>query len=681
MKQTVLPSCLFLLFFIVYSGSLAAQCPGCQVDVPGGIAEDTIFLAPIPDGRSGEAYSEDVSFRLPKTTTPVSETDPNIPPNLPIDDIVISSVSNLPPGLSWKANRDNYQPGDNPDGCIKLCGTPLVAGWYTLEVKLTATIIVVSQESSFFLEMYIAPPVSSNDGFTMTNTEGCGAVEVAFNNNIPSNGNPGYSYFWDFGNGSTSADENPSNQLYDTPGSYVVDYTATIDTAGYFLTSVTLLESGCQDIFGAAPDIFVRIKRANGTVIYQSPGVSNTFPPLSFPVSIPLDEGAYIVEAIDEDSGLGGADDVCAFVNFNRLSNGVQIGPDFRLQLEILHPLATLSFSDTVVVHPQPDAPNLAASRTLICPGDSALWASSNQTGNQWYFNGNLLPGATSRSLFVSAPGAYQVSSTNEFGCESRSEAKQLEWFEAPVAPSISADGGNVICEGETVDLTSSYATGNQWLLNGSPLADALEREYRAGVAGNYTVVHSDTNACVSPASAVFALSVDELPAVPVFENQNNLLQVVDEGSLPSSYFLQWQLEGQDLPGANATAYCATSDGMYTLLLIDEATDCSQTYTLDVSIDPELSCVVGVANPPIFAIQLAPNPVSDWLALEVALTEPVRLGATLLDARGSRVADWNWGQQYGAVREVLEVRGLAAGMYVLEVRLGTERQHLKVMVQ
>ncbi len=640
MKQTVLPSFFILLFWSLSSSFAQAQCPGCQVAVPGGIAEDTIFLAPIPDGRSGEAYSEDISFRLPKTTTPVSQGDPDVPPNLPINEIVISSIGNLPPGITWEANSSSYTPGDDPDGCIRLCGTPLVSGWYTLEVNLTATVIVVSQETSFPLEMYIAPPVSTNDGFSMTNTEGCGSVEVSFNNNIPSNGEDGYAYFWDFGNGNTSTDENPSNQVYDTPGTYVVNYTATVDTTGFILTNVTLLESGCQDILGAAPDILIKIRRSNGTLIYQSPRVNNTFPPISYPVTIPLDDGGYIVEAIDEDSGLGGADDVCAYLNFNRLSDGIQIGPDFRLQLEIINPLTTLSFTDTVVVHPTPDAPNVAASRTAVCPGDSALLASSYMNGNQWYFNGELIQGATSRSYFASQAGDYQVGYTNEFGCESLSEPTFFELYDQPDAPEIVTNGSSVICEGETTALGSSYTDGNQWYLDGAPLADGTDNSYTAMMSGAYTVIHTDDNACVSPASEVFTLLVNELPAIPTFENQNNLLSLLGEVVLPTNYSLQWQLDGQDLAGETSTSLCISGDGNYTLIVVDEDSDCSQSYSAEALYDSELSCIVGVNVPQSFAVQLAPNPVSNWLRLDLSLTESKRVGASLFDLRGQQLSTW-----------------------------------------
>ena len=41
---------------------------------------------------------------------------------------------------------------------------------------------------------------------------------MEFTNNVPSNGQNGFSYLWDFGNSQTSTDENPSAVTYTEPG-------------------------------------------------------------------------------------------------------------------------------------------------------------------------------------------------------------------------------------------------------------------------------------------------------------------------------------------------------------------------------------------------------------------------------------------------------------------------------
>ena len=46
---------------------------------------------------------------------------------------------------------------------------------------------------------------------------GCSPIQVSFTNN-----NAGMlSYFWDFGNGTTSSLAQPADQIYDIPGEYI----------------------------------------------------------------------------------------------------------------------------------------------------------------------------------------------------------------------------------------------------------------------------------------------------------------------------------------------------------------------------------------------------------------------------------------------------------------------------
>jgi hypothetical protein len=97
---------LAILFFLsvgVFS-NLSAQsgCPGCMIDLPD-LPEDTIYLSPAPDGQVGEYYEEDISFRMPKTTTPVAAVDPDVVPDVAIESITILSVTNVPPRLKLGA--------------------------------------------------------------------------------------------------------------------------------------------------------------------------------------------------------------------------------------------------------------------------------------------------------------------------------------------------------------------------------------------------------------------------------------------------------------------------------------------------------------------------------------------------------------------------------------------------
>ncbi|MFT5764257.1 MAG: hypothetical protein ACI8X3_001687, partial [Saprospiraceae bacterium] len=284
---------LFLFCFI--NENLSANCPGCIIDVPAGMAADTLFIGLVPNGTANAYYDQDVSFRMPMTTTPVNQTDPDIPAGLNISSISILNITNLPPGLSWETNATSYDPQDETDGCFKFCGTPLVPGLYIVEVTVEATVVIFSQEVTFPMEILILPSFSTNDGFSMTNSVGCGEITVSFENNVPSTGNTGFDYLWDFGNGNSSLDENPSEQTYSQPGTYIVNYQATIDTFGFVLTRVGVNDVSCFDIptfpdFSDKPDLHVEITDPDGNLIFSSPSVPNTDPPIEVFPNITIGE-------------------------------------------------------------------------------------------------------------------------------------------------------------------------------------------------------------------------------------------------------------------------------------------------------------------------------------------------------------------------------------------------------
>src|SRR5690606_24759329 len=332
------------------------------------------------------------------------------------------SLSNLPPGLSWEADQTNYDPSVNTDGCFKFCGTPLQPGLYIIEVTVEATVIIITQTATFHMELLIEPATSVTEGFSMINPSGCGEVTVSFENNIPSNGNPGFSYFWDFGNGVTSLDENPQDQTYSQPGMYVVDYNATIDTVGYVLTKVVVAYVTCDDIptapdWSFKPDLHIEIRNPSGVLIYNSATVWNTDTPVDYFPNITLADGNYELKVIDTDSGINGADDICGLVTFNKLSNGIISGGDFIGLLEIIHPVETVHSTDTVWVYENPEAPEIIAeSATDFCEGGFVVLNSSYAEGNQWLKDGVELPGENEAYLEVLESGDYSVVHTNEFG-------------------------------------------------------------------------------------------------------------------------------------------------------------------------------------------------------------------------------------------------------------------------
>ena len=117
-----LPVLLFLFPFLL---SAQLTCDACLVALPDTLPADTIFLEEALTARVGDRYSEAVSFRVPRTTTPVAAYDPNVPAGITISSFTVKNVTNLPPGLSWQVSQTRFELPGETDGCIRFCGTPL----------------------------------------------------------------------------------------------------------------------------------------------------------------------------------------------------------------------------------------------------------------------------------------------------------------------------------------------------------------------------------------------------------------------------------------------------------------------------------------------------------------------------------------------------------------------------
>ncbi|MEM9916535.1 MAG: T9SS type A sorting domain-containing protein [Bacteroidota bacterium] len=466
-------------------------CPGCLVNVPDGLPEDTIFLQAIPDGEKGQYYDEDISFRLPKTTTPVAATDPDVPSGVNINEIFIKRITNLPPGLSWEVDRDSYDPGDESDGCMKLCGIPLVTGVYVIDVVIEAKVSILTREASFQIRMEILPKSNSNDGFTILNSTGCGETVASFTNNIPSNGQPGFSYLWDFGNGITSLDENPLDQTYTEPGIYVVKYMAFIDTAGYILTNAELISSSCDDTF-SDPDIVLEIKDPNDDLLFKSEEFENTSPPIDVNVNLRIGDGTYQFIATDKDSGLEFGDDECANTSFNRLSNDTLRGNGFTAKLTIIHNVDTVRFQDTIIVYELPLAPVTDADGpTTFCRGDSVVLSTLTPGVVQWYFNDSLIQGADLPEFVAYEGGNYQVEVTTAEGCQVVSDPLSVLVNELPDLPVFTAERNELLLD-ENVVLPTNYSL--QWLYEGMELPGEVENILCATASGTYDLIVTDLN-------------------------------------------------------------------------------------------------------------------------------------------------------------------------------------------
>lgn len=507
MKPILLSSVLFFFSFQLVKGQMS--CPGCTLNLPDGLAMDTLYMGASDDGQVGVFYDADISFRVPMTTTPVAAVDTTVPPDLTIDRFTVIGVSNLPPGLSWEASQTAFVTAEETDGCVKICGTPLHAGLYNVHVGLQAQVSFISQNTSFSFPIYIAPAISMNEGFTMENSTGCGTTIVSFQNNIVSNEQEGFSYFWDFGNGNTSLLENPTDQTYNEPGEYLVHYQAIVDTVGFILTNVLVETASCNDPIGNA-DLFFELNGPDGEVIFTSETVEEMDPPVSFDLFLEIETGNYSLNVWDADSGLAGADDLCGTINFNQLSSGSLNNGDLTVNLNIIHPVDTIITTDTVVVYEIPAPPEITINgSTAMCEGDTLTLSSSYFDNIQWYNDTLPLVGENEPVLVVTQAGDYWVEYQDENGCSSSSATVNVSILVNPETPTLTIEN-NLFSITNPEILQADYSF--QWYLDGEVIEGATDMEYCIDISGEYYLEIATIEGCTNSSSVLNIVYDEDFP-------------------------------------------------------------------------------------------------------------------------------------------------------------------------
>ncbi len=239
---------------------------------------------------------------------------------------------------------------------------------------------------------------------------------------------------------------------------------------------------------------------------------------------------------------------------------------------------SSTSAPTTVTVNPLPAVPTINASGpTTFCQGGSVTLTSSSATGNLWSNN------ATTQSITVNTTGNYSVTVTNANNCTATSSPTSVTVNPLPAVPTINASGPTTFCQGGSVTLTSSSATGNLWSNN------ATSQSITVNASGNYSVTVTNANNC-SSTSALTTVTVNPLPAVPTI-NASGPTTFCQGGSVT----LTSGSATGNLWSNNATTQSITvnATGNYSVT-VNNANNCSSTSApTTVTVNPLPSVTLG----------------------------------------------------------------------------------------
>lgn len=145
-----------------------------------------------------------------------------------------------------------------------------------------------------------------------------------------------------------------------------------------------------------------------------------------------------------------------------------------------------------------------AQGATTFCQGGSVVLDAGMVAGASYLWSN----GGTTQTITVTTSGTYSAVVTKSNGCTATTNAITVTVNPTPSAPTVTTSGPATFCNGGSVNLTSSQASGIQWS------TQATAQTITVNASGNYTVTYTDGNGC-SATSAPATVVVNPNPAAP----------------------------------------------------------------------------------------------------------------------------------------------------------------------
>ncbi|RMG22343.1 MAG: T9SS C-terminal target domain-containing protein [Bacteroidetes bacterium] len=617
MKRSLRNYALLLCLLLFAGMSAHAQC---EIDSTVANLPPGLYPNVLSDAQGCEFYEEVITFRLPRDTM-VSFGGAIL--TLPFLSFTIIDVEGLPPGMDWICNLDSldcfYEVNpDNPDpdtlGCVRIFGTPEVPGFYPLGVTVLARLRVAGEQTvPFEISLNVQPCVFTSDCYTFAVSEVCTPATLTLSNNVPSMGVEGFSYKWEISGPDNflfiSEEEDPTIPPLESGGEYIIRYDATVDTVGTVLTQAIIESVNCNDLLDAG-DIYWLLKDSSGTEYFSTAGqeLSNAGNDTPIVTNIPetvLPPGVYEFQVWDNDDFfLDPDDDGCA----DGRDNG-EAGVVFTIPLP-----------------------------------DSLLAGDTLKLTNQ----------GLSVSLMFNRP-------VTNFSC-----SDTFHIYARPEVPQIEMDGDTVLCEGESVLLsTGVVADSLQWFFDGQALETAHSSSLEVSAPGLYSVEAINLGGLCSAASANIEIE-QVLVDPPMIDFDSNRTVFVLNAQPDLSY--EWFDHAGPI-GTGDSLELSTSSAVRAQA-IDVASGCRSALS-----DSLVAILAGRFDEAtlIQSWTVYPNPSQGNFRLRAELHRPQSVKLHIKDLFGRTVYSKSYHRPVQQIDEQISLPHLARGMYLitLEFEAGT----------
>ncbi len=294
-----------------------------------------------------------------------------------------------------------------------------------------------------------------------------------------------------------------------------------------------------------------------------------------------------------------------------------------------------------IVETPNPTAPTISANGPLaFCSGGSVVLTSSETSNNQWS------NGATATAITVTAAGVYTV--TFSLGqCSATSNPITVIFTPSPNAPIITITGSTTFCEGGSVVLSSTAATGNLWSTGETTQSITVSSTVN-NITTNFT-----SNGCTSLPSMPVNVTENPIPAVPTITAAGPLTFCNGNSVTLTSSAIGNNMWSN---GESTNSITVTTPGVY--FVENSVSACSST-SLDVTVQVN-DCSSLTEENQLAKFNIFPNPSSDLVTLSNLTEGQVTLISTDGKIIESRIVTLG-------KNETFDVSTLTAGIYFFQL--------------
>jgi uncharacterized repeat protein (TIGR01451 family) len=282
---------------------------------------------------------------------------------------------------------------------------------------------------------------------------------------------------------------------------------------------------------------------------------------------------------------------------------------DADIYFDFNPPVITNETFNTLVSTLAP-VPDFTSNDLRVCATQSVTFnnLTTGATSYQWTF-----PGGTPASSTLANPtiqylvkGTYDVTlvATNAIGNNSITKTAYVLIDSLSVA-AVTPAGNTTICKGQSI-LLSSQAThasfSYQWEKNNVNIPGATSATYNASQQATYRVKVTNGLGCTkrSANKTVFTSQ----PTAPISAAGNTTfcsggnVQLQTNGSVTNTF--QWKKNNNNIGGANAPVYAASSHGNYRVLVTDQNGCTNISAVIPVRVNPNPNVTVSANGPLTF---------------------------------------------------------------------------------